>query len=352
MEYFRGVVNGGSRRQNLPFFQAGIGRKQSTVLCALLLTVLAVDRACAEDFAPFEQAIPHTDQSIAMLAITGGSFTMGSPGSEPDRASAEGPQHQVTVADFWMGQYEINWQQYEVFVYRNEDFSALQPPDVLKELAIDGVTGATVPYMEMSFGMGKEGYPVVNITQYAALRYARWISAKTGKFYRLPTEAEWEYACRAGTTTAWSFGDDDTSATDHAVYRQTSGGRYAPTGSRKPNPWQLHDMHGNVAEWTMDKFDPGFYAKSGVHNPWNPPQKLYQRVTRGGSWNEDIHALRCASRLASAPSWKERDPQLPKSRWWLTNAPFIGFRLISPRQQPSAEEIKQYWLKAIEDYGI
>ncbi len=217
-----------------------------------------------------------------MVPISGGSFTMGSPESEPGRTPAEGPQHTVTVADFWMGQYEINWQQYELFVYRDEaQFSALAEPEQLQALAIDGVTGATTPYVDMSFGMGTEGFPAVNITQYAALQYARWLSARTGHFYRLPTEAEWEYACRAGTGTAYSFGDDAAAIGDYAIYRGNSDGRYAQPGSRKPNPWQLYDMHGNVAEWTMDQFDPGFYATSDGDNPWNPPTELYPRVARG-----------------------------------------------------------------------
>jgi formylglycine-generating enzyme required for sulfatase activity len=204
----------------------------------------------------------------------------------------------------------------------------------------------------MSFGMGKDGFPAVNVTQHAALQYARWLSAKTGRFYRLPTEAEWEYACRAGTDTPWSFGAAATTAGNYAIYQDNSEDRYAQTGSRKPNPWRLYDMHGNVAEWTMDQFAPDFYASSGRDNPWNRPIELYPRVARGGSWLDPIEQLRCAARRPSATNWKERDPQIPKSQWWLTNAPFVGFRLISPRVQPSADEIARYWLEAIEDYGI
>lgn len=319
----------------------------------LLAALLLAPAALGADFSAYQQTLAGTDQAIAMVPVAGGSFTMGSPDDEAGRSPAEGPTHEVTVGDFWMGQYEINWQQYELFVYRDEEqFNALAGPEQLQALAIDGVTGATTPYVEMSFGMGKEGYPAVNVTQYAALQYARWLSAKTGHFYRLPTEAEWEYACRAGTTTPWSFGDDPAAANEYAVFNNNSDGRYAQPGGRKPNPWQLYDMHGNVAEWTMDQFDPNFYATSAGDNPWNRPTELYPRVARGGSWIDDVEQLRCAARRPSAPEWKERDPQIPKSDWWLTNAPFVGFRLVRPRVQPAPAEIEQYWLRAMEDYGI
>lgn len=305
------------------------------------------------DFQAFEQSIPGTDQSFSMLPIHGGRFAMGSTEDEPGHASAESPRHDVSIADFWMSKHEINWQQYEPFVYRDEaQFKVLAAPAQLQSLAIDGVTGATAPYSDMSFGMGKDGFPVVNATQYAALQYARWLSAKTGRFYRLPTEAEWEYACRAGTTTPWSFGSDPAAASEYAIFSDNSDDRYARTGTRKSNPWGLYDMHGNVAEWTMDQFAQGFYAQSTDDNPWKRPTDLYPRVARGGSWLDDIQELRCAARLPSSPAWKERDPQMPKSKWWLTNAPFVGIRLVSPRVQPSTERVNQYWLEAIEDYGI
>lgn len=321
------------------------------LLFALSIAASAATTA-APEFDDFDQLIPGTDQSIAMVAIPGGSFQMGSPEDEPGRQASEGPLHEVVVADFWMGQFEINWQQYELFVSRDEArFNELASSDVLADLAIDGVTGATSPYVEMSFGMGKDGYPAINVTQYAALRYARWLSAKTGRFYRLPTEAEWEYACRAGSQAAFSFNPADKLG-DYATYVENSEGQYARPGSRKPNRWQLFDMHGNVAEWTMDKFDPQYYAQSPGQDPWNRPADIYPRVTRGGSWMDNADQLRCGARRPSAPEWKERDPQIPKSLWWHTNAPFVGFRLVAPRVQPDAAAIKAYWPEAIEDYGI
>lgn len=305
-----------------------------------------------DGFAAYIQAIPGSEESIELLPIPGGQFTMGSPATEAGRQGWEGPQHPVTVDDFWMARYELSWQQYELLVYRSDSFDQLTDAATLQRLAIDGVTGATAPYAEMSFGMGKEGYPTVNVTQYAALRYARWLSAKTGHFYRLPTEAEWEYACRAGTSSAWSFGDDPGALEAHGVFRDNSDKRYAKLGSKTANPWGLFDMHGNVSEWTVDAFDTDFYSEKNADNPWNPPSELYPRVVRGGSWIDPAEATRCAARHGSNANWKERDPQIPKSLWWLTNAPFVGIRLVRPRVPPSPTEVAKYWPEPIEDYGL
>jgi formylglycine-generating enzyme required for sulfatase activity len=162
----------------------------------------------------------------------------------------------------------------------------------------------------------------------------------------------WANTRSTGSSTAWSFGDEASAASDYAVFEANSNDRYALTGSRQPNPWQLYDMHGNVAEWTLDQFAPAYYARSDTGNPWNRPTELYPRVARGGSWRDPVEQLRCAARMPSAAIWKERDPQIPKSQWWLTNAPFVGFRLVSPRVQPGSDEIARYWLEVIEDYGI
>ena len=119
----------------------------------------------------------------------------------------------------------------------------------------------------------------------------------------LPTEAEWEYACRAGTTTAYSFGDDVSQLGDYAWYSKNSGAKYQKIGRKKPNPWGLYDMHGNVAEWTLDQYDPAYYSKfteSLTDSPWNQATKPYPHSVRGGSWNDDPQLLRSAARLAPA----------------------------------------------------
>jgi formylglycine-generating enzyme required for sulfatase activity len=320
--------------------------------CLSTITCLSTTATRAEDFSSYDEPVPGADKPIAMVSLQGGDVILGSPEDEPGRAPAEGPQHEVSIGDFWIGKYEISWQQYKVFVYRNKDFSKLVSADELAALAIDGVTGASSPYTVNGVGDRElENHPASNLTQHAALSYARWLSAKTGRFYRLPTEAEWEYACRAGTKTPWSFGSAPAAADRYSIYSDNSDGKSAPVGSRSPNPWQLHDMHGNIAEWTMDQYAPGFYAKSATDNPWNRPKTLFPRVARGGSWAHDTQTMRCAARMPSDPGWKASDPQFPRSLWWHTDAPFIGFRLVRPRIQPPAEEIERFWLEAIEDFG-
>ena len=155
------------------------------------------------------EKLPQTSYELPMQFIAGGSFTMGSPPSEPGHFGDEGPQHQVTVDGFWMGQYEITWDLYNLFVTRELDQNQVEKTLSSEvQIDVDAVSGATTPYVEMSFGMGIDGYPAICMTQLAAVKFCEWLSAMTGHFYRLPTEAEWEYACRAGSQTAYSFGED------------------------------------------------------------------------------------------------------------------------------------------------
>lgn len=305
-----------------------------------------------DNFEPYNEVIPGTDAMISMVPVNEGEFYMGSDKKENGRNEDEGPVHKVKVDAFWMSKYEITWDQYETFLYRESSSEKFKPEEELKAfgISLDGISGATQPYIDMSFGMGKKGYPVINVTQYAALSFCKWLTALTGRFYRLPTEAEWEYAARAGTQTRYHFGDKKQSLVDYAWYKNNSKGKYHRVGTKKPNQWGLYDMHGNVSEWTMDKYEEDYYFRSGMNNPWNVPDKLYPRVTRGGSWKDDAENLRSAARGWSKKIWKRRDPQLPKSRWWHTDAPFVGFRIVRPESPPSNEEIKKYWLKVYEDY--
>ncbi len=203
----------------------------------------------------------------------------------------------------------------------------------------DALAIPTKPYADMTFGMGKEGYPAICMTQFAAKMYCKWLSAKTGRYYRLPTEAEWEYACRAGTTTAYSFGDDPEKLGDYAWFDDNSDEKYHKVGQKKPNPWGLYDMHGNVAEWCLDQYVADRYKQLGdklVDNPLVPVTKAYPQVVRGGAWTDEAPLLRSAARRGSSKDWKAQDPQIPQSIWYHTDANFVGFRVVRPLRMPDA----------------
>jgi formylglycine-generating enzyme required for sulfatase activity len=305
------------------------------------------------DMKPYTNTIPGTTVKYSMVPIPGGEFVMGSPASEKGRKEDEGPQHKVKIEPFWMEQFEISWSEYELFMYRDEErkFKDTMPTDPNVDKVSDAVTRPSKPYVEMSFGMGKDGYPAIAMTHHAANKYCHWLSAKTGHFYRLPTEAEWEYACRAGTTTAYNFGDDASKLKDYAWFEDNSDFKYQKIGKKKPNPWGLYDMHGNVTEWCLDAYDATFYGKSGntvVVEPWNKATQPYPHVVRGGSWDEPVAASRSAARRGSDRAWKQQDPQLPKSIWWLSDAQWVGFRPIRPLKVPPPAEMVKCWTSGTE----
>ena len=292
---------------------------------------------------PYKTTIPDTDVAFEMVSIPGGDFVMGTPDSEPGRRKDEGPQHKVHIDPFWMGKYEVTWDEYRLFMFASQSGEMTGADRV-----IDGVSRPTAPFVEMSFGMGTNGFPAISMTQHAANKFAQWLSAKTGQFYRLPTEAEWEYACRAGTTTTYSFGNDASKLGEYAWFNDNSNSKYQKVGTKKPNPWGLYDMHGNAMEWTLDQYEPDFYAKSPVGNPWVSSKTPYPHVARGGSWQDDAGSLRCAARVSSDPSWKMQDPQLPKSIWYMTDAQGLGLRVVRPLKIPSAAEMFKFWNNGVE----
>ena len=308
----------------------------------------------ASEMKPYTNTIPGTQVTYAMVPIPGGEFVMGSPDTEKARKPDEGPQHKVKIAPFWMGQCEITWNEYELFMYPDEErrTRATVPTDAAGDKLADVVTHPSKPYVEMSFGMGKDGYPAIAMTQHAANKYCQWLSAKTGQFYRLPTEAEWEYACRAGTTTAYFFGDDPSKLGEYGWFEQNSDFKYQKVGKKKPNPWGLYDMCGNVVEWCLDQYDPEYYkqggASSNLSEPWNKATKPYPHSVRGGSWDDEATMCRSAARRGSDRSWKMQDPQLPKSIWYFSDAQWVGFRLVRPLRVPPPEVMQKYWTSGVE----
>lgn len=306
----------------------------------------------ATEMKGYNEAVQGTPVAFDLVAIPAGTFKMGSPDNEKGHKPDEGPQVQVKVDAFWMGKTEVTWNEYELFMYpEDQRLAAAGGAAPAKDAVVDGVSRPTKPYVEMSFGMGKDGYPAISMTQHAANKYCQWLSAKTGHFYRLPTEAEWEYACRAGTTTAYSFGDDASKIGEYAWFEGNSDFKYQKVGKKKPNPWGLYDMHGNVTEWCLDAYSPDTYKQGAgkvVDNPWVFGIKPYPHVARGGSWDDTPDKLRSSTRRASSAAWKIQDPQLPKSIWYHTDAQFLGFRIVRPLKTPTPEEMYKYWNNGVE----
>jgi formylglycine-generating enzyme required for sulfatase activity len=310
--------------------------------------------AAEGDMKAYTNTIAGTRVNFAMVPIPGGEFVMGSPDTEPGRKPDEGPQHKVKISPFWMGQCQVTWNEYELFMYPDEErrTRGTVPTDAAGDKLADAVTHPSKPYVEMSFGMGKDGFPAISMTQHGANKYCQWLSAKTGQFYRLPTEAEWEYAARAGTTTAYFFGDDKSKLGEYGWFEQNSDFKYQKVGKKKPNPWGLYDICGNVVEWVLDQYDPDFYkqcAGSGdTVDPWNKATKPYPIAVRGGSWDDEATMCRNAARRGSDRSWKMQDPQLPKSIWYFSDAQFVGFRIVRPLKVPPPEQMQKYWTSGVE----
>jgi sulfatase modifying factor 1 len=311
-----------------------------------LIAVALIINPCVQIFAQsstdsYSQAINGTKLKFDMQAIPAGKFKMGSKTGKPD----EQPVHEVKLDAFWIGKHEVTWDIFEPFLYRDYEKKASEgaiPAEV------DAVTRPTKPYLDMTFGMGKEHQPAVAMTQYNAIQFCKWLYVRTGIFYRLPTEAEWEYACKAGTETNYSFGNDASKLGDYAWYKDNSENKTHQVGQKKPNPWGLFDMYGNVSEWTYDQYIADFYGQSKdktAENPIATPEKLYPNAVRGGSYDETPNNLTSTVRLASDPSWKQLDPQIPKSNWWFPEAPFVGMRLVRPVKTPSKTEIDAYYNK-------
>lgn len=292
---------------------------------------------------PYKMKIPGSDVEFEMIPIPGGVFTLGSPEGEENRRDDEGPQVQIKVEPMWVAKTEITWAEYKLFMSMYRLFKSFEQQGVrkvTKENASKAITTPTELYEPtFTYEYGElPNMPAVTITQYAAKQYTKWLAALTGHQYRLPTEAEWEYACRAGTKTAYSFGDDAAKLEDYAWFGDNSEDTLHVVAGKKPNAWGLHDMHGSVMEWTVDGYSAeGYKLLAGKGGPvgftdavqW--PKTLDKRIARGGGWQDDAESLRSASRLSSADmDWKETDPNIPKSPWWYTDDPArgVGFRLF------------------------
>jgi len=279
--------------------------------------------------ASYTETVPGSSARFEMLAIPGGTFTMGSPPSEKGRGGDEGPGRPVTIRPFWMARTEVTWDEYAEFRRGKVPNNASNARALEKDA--DAVTRPTPPYPDETRGYGREGFPAIGVSHHAAMEYCHWLSKQTGKLYRLPTEAEWEYACRAGTTSAYFFGDDPKDLGRFAWFAENSGEKTQPVGLKAANPWGLVDILGNASEWCVDRYAPDAYSRFPLRNPCIGPvllpgAELYPHVARGGSWIDPAASCRSAARRGSEPKWNEMDPH--GSIWWVWDADFVGFRVV------------------------
>ena len=311
---------------------------------------------------PYSVAIPGTDVTFEMVPVPGGTFKMGSPDDEEGRGDDEGPQIEVKVQPMWVAKTEVNWAQYKQYMELYgifKEFESNGDRVVDDKNRIDAITAPTELYdPSFTYEYGEEpDQPAVTMTQYSAQQYSKWLSYVTGQQYRLPTEAEWEYAARGGTSAAYYWGDSADEIEDHAWFFDNAD-EPAAVGSKKPNPFGLHDMLGSAAEWTVGKHTEDGYQAYVDKQPilatdvvqW--PEASEPCVVRGGSWELDPPDLRCAVRLPSDDDeWKVEDPNFPKSPWWFTSDPArgVGFRLFRSYKPLSKEKIANFWDTTSED---
>jgi len=285
--------------------------------------------------------------SFDMVLIPAGSFLMGSPAGEAGRSENEGPQHQVRLEPFYLCTTETTLElflaYYQETVSAKKDFVETEQAKKAAEQAsssdVDAITGPTPVYGDLTMGYSGK-HPGIGMTWHNAMTFCQWLSNKTGKQYRLPTEAEWEYACRAGGSSVFGFApapvfrQEDAGApnelADFAWCKANSDGETQEVAKKKPNAWGLYDMLGNVREWVYDFYSPAGYTEAAKKNPaLDPkgPETGQVHVARGGDYRSSMEELRPAARAFEEKWWRSGDPQIPKSKWWLPEMDFIGFRV-------------------------
>jgi len=312
---------------------------------------------------PYTFRVPGTDRTVEMIPIPGGEFMLGSPESEADRRDDEGPQVKVTVDPMWVAKTEVTWGLYKEFMSLYgifKEFESTGKRPVNDSNRVDAITAPTELYdPTFTYEYGEEPeQPAVTMTQYSAKQFTKWLSLITGQQYRLPTEAEWEYAARGGTEKAYSWGDDTDKIDDYAWYFDNAFEGQVDVATKKPNPFGLYDVHGNVAEWTVNAYTEDGYEKFADKSGLNAtdvvvwPERPSPCVVRGGSWEMDPEDLRSAARLGSDDEeWKSEDPNFPRSPWWFTSDPArgVGFRIFRSYNSLPKDQIAKFWEAQSED---
>jgi formylglycine-generating enzyme len=302
-------------------------------------------------FTSFTEQIPNSSVSFKMIALPGGKFKMGSPDSEAFRNQDEGPVREVEISPFYMAQVEVTWDEYLAFYAqtaaegRSTDTEGARSK---KSSGADVISGATPPYGQPDQGWGLGQRPAISFTFHAAETYCKWLSQVTGRKYRLPTEAEWEYACRGGSDSPYFFPGDpakfqkkgrkgkiivkDTSVINsYVIYSANSRSRTDVPDMVKANEFGLKNMSGNVAEFCSDWYQPDAYSKypAGIIKDPKGPESGEEHVVRGGSYLDPAASVRSASRsYTHTDDWLRTDPQIPKSIWWYSDCFSVGFRVV------------------------
>lgn len=231
---------------------------------------VAISGAESGVFAPLELR-PNDNIDIDMVVIPAGSFTMGW-----EKYSDERPRHMVYIRSFLMGKTEVTQKQWQDVMGNNPSrFTACGPE-----------------------------CPVENVSWVDIQQFIAKLNQKTDQTYRLPTEAEWEYAARAGTTTEWSFGNDESKLGNYAWHDRNSGNITQPVGRKLPNPFGLFDMHGNVWEWTQDCWHDNYSGAPSDGSAWTTACSGNSRVLRGGSWDFTSAGLRSSFRFKHTPGYQ------------------------------------------------
>lgn len=304
--------------------------------------------AAVTEHKDFVETVPNTTISFNMKAIPGGTFKIGSPESEQFRKPDEGPQKEVKISPFFMAEVEVTWQQYLAFYTATAaEGRSTDTEGTRTEADVDAISGPTPPYGQPDQGWGLGDRPAITMSYHSAETYCKWLSQVTGKTYRLPTEAEWEYAARGGTETPFFFegqpkdfaekgfigklfGKESDVINKYIVYAKNSHVRTQEPSTVEANPFGLKNMLGNAMEYCSDWYAEDAYAnlQNGATDPKGPVSGE-EHVVRGGSFKSEIEEVRSAARdYTKTEAWMKTDPQMPKSIWWLSDCNSVTFRVV------------------------
>ena len=296
----------------------------------------------------FTETIPGTTISFEMKAIPGGSFKIGSPESEQFREADEGPQKTVKISPFFMAEVEVTWDEYLAFYGATAaEGRTTDTEGSRKNTDVDAITGPTPPYGQPDQNWGLGNRPAITMSYHSAETYCKWLSQVTGKNYRLPTEAEWEYAARGGTETPYFFegspkdftekgflgnlfGGSSELINNYVIYEKNSGLKTGLPEDVEANPYGLKNMLGNAAEYCLDWYAEDAYSNltDGASDPKGPASGE-EHVIRGGTFKSTVGEVRSAARdHTQSKAWMKTDPQIPKSIWWLSDCNYMSFRVV------------------------